>query len=244
MRNERLADAIRHSGHSVDNVSERLGVDPKTVHRWIADGRLPHARSRTKLASILGVPSAMLWPEAPSSSNGTAEVLGIYSTRAQISPTTVASMLAGAHNQIDVLGFSALWLWDAVQGFSEILRRKMSEGVRLRICLGDPNSDAVRLRGEEERVGQSFGSRCEIAIKYATSFGPGAEGVVRISGQTLYASMFRFDNDLLLNTHLFGNAAVDSPVLHLCRHEDRGIFENAMRSFDRVWTEAQPLAVG
>ena len=241
MRNQRLAEAIRHSGHSVDEVSEQLGVDPKTVHRWIANGRSPHARSRTRLASLLGVPSAMLWPDVPGTVDGIAEVVGVYSSRAQISPLTVASLLAGAHDQIDVLAFSALWLWESVQGFSQILNNKMSEGVRLRICLGDPNSDAVRLRGEEEGIGSSFAGRCEIAIKYATSFGPGAAGVVRVSGGTLYASIFRFDSELLLNTHLWGNAAADSPLVHLRREGDRGIFDNAIGSFERVWSEAQPL---
>jgi hypothetical protein len=186
----------------------------------------------------------MLWPQDGNTADGTAEVVGVYSTRAQISPVTVASLLSGSNEQIDILGFSALWLWESVQDFSGILRTKVRQGVGIRICLGDPTSEAVRLRGEEEGVGPSFAGRCEIAIKYARSFSPNAEEMVRLSGRTLYTSIFRFDNELLLNTHLWGNAAVDSPLLHVRRQGDRGIFENAMRSFERVWMEAQPLAVG
>jgi transposase-like protein len=244
VRNERLADAIRHTGRTVEMIAEQLGVDPKTVHRWVIDGRLPHSASRAKLSALLDVPSAMLWPQAPSQVDGTREVTGVYTTRSQVSPATLASILSDATQHIDLLAFAALWLWDSIRDFSEILERKISDGVEVRICLGDPYSDAVRMRGNEEGLGDSLSGRCELAIKYASTLQRPDRPVVRLSGRTLYATMFRFDNDLLLNTHLWGNGAVDSPVLHLRRVDERGIFANAMRSFERVWNDAQPLGFG
>ena len=137
---------------------------------------------------------------------------------------------------------SGMWLWDTVPRFRERVLERVAAGVAVRICLGDPKSDAVRIRGEEEGSGDGMESRCKIAIGYARA-GLGADAsVVRISGATLYSSIFRFDDELLVNTHFWGNAATDSPLLHLRCGDDRGIAANALRSFDRVWDQARPLA--
>lgn len=120
---------------------------------------------------------------------------------------------------------------------------KLQRGVRVRVCLGDPDSDAVRLRGEEEGNRAGMAGRCRICIDYARpllGFDPAA---VRVSGATLYSSIFRFDDDLLVNTHLFGNPATDSPVIHL-RVGRGSIAENVLRSFERVWDQARALEVG
>jgi hypothetical protein len=43
------------------DVAARLGVDPKTVGRWMA-GRVPYPRSRAALAQLTGWPERDLWP--------------------------------------------------------------------------------------------------------------------------------------------------------------------------------------
>jgi transcriptional regulator with XRE-family HTH domain len=66
MSNERLRRAIRASGLSNAQVAERVGVDQKTVERWLTPGRVPHPRNRRQLAAVLGVPEPELWnPSAP-----------------------------------------------------------------------------------------------------------------------------------------------------------------------------------
>ena len=66
---------------------------------------------------------------------------------------------------------------------------------------------------------------------------------MRCSDATLYASILRFDDDLLVNVHFWGNAAAASPVLHLRSGAggDAGVAANVMQSFDRVWADAQPV---
>jgi hypothetical protein len=176
--------------------------------------------------------------------DGTSELVGLYTTRAEVSPATIGSLLAGSSVQIDLLAYSALWLWDSVKGFADALSAKTVDGVEVRVCLGDPDSEAVRLRGHEEGVGEGLAGRCRLAATYAAPLCLINHDAVRQTGATLYASILRFDDDLLLNTHLWGNPAVDSPVLHLRRRGDRGVFANAVRSFERVWKDAQPVSVG
>jgi hypothetical protein len=66
---------------------------------------------------------------------------------------------------------------------------------------------------------------------------------VRLSGATLYSSILRFDDDLLVNMHLWGNPAAASPVICFRKDESQGIAINVIRSFERVWEQAQS-AVG
>ena len=237
-RNQRLADALRHVGWNAAQLSEKLGVDPKTVDRWVSTGRTPHPRLRDAAAAALGVPAAVLWPEAEAATGGGAELVALYPTRAELSPATVASLVAGAARHLDVLAYAGLWLWDAVPGFARALVAKIDAGCSVRLCLGDPDSPAVRLRGEDEGIGDGLAARCRLALAYARPVAERDPGAVRCSGQTLYASLLRIDNEVLVNTHFWGNPANASPVLHLRRQGDDGVAANAQRSFERVWASS------
>ena len=41
MANDRLRDALLSKGLTPEVLAERLAVDPKTVERWITQGRTP-----------------------------------------------------------------------------------------------------------------------------------------------------------------------------------------------------------
>ena len=62
---------------------------------------------------------------------------------------------------------------------------------------------------------------------------PGIE--LRTHATTLYNSIYRFDQDLLVNGHAFGAPAAQSPVLHLRRVPGGRAWDHYMRSFEEVW---------
>jgi hypothetical protein len=243
-RNRRLHDAIRQSGRRIEDIAGEVDADPKTVQRWIGTGRLPCPQARRKLAELLGIPAAVLWPEAAGAADGTPELVGLYTTRRELSPATIGSLLDAASDHVDVLAYAALWLWDTVPGFAERLADKIAAGTAVRICLGDPDSAAVRLRGEEEGVAEGMANRCRLAATHASVIQGAHPDGVRITRATLYASIFRFDDDVLVNTHLWGSPAAESPVLHLRHETNRGIAAAALRCFERVWADGQPLPAG
>jgi transcriptional regulator with XRE-family HTH domain len=243
-RNQRLHDAIRQNGHDLRDIADAVGADSKTVERWITTGRLPRPASRRKLAEVLGVPEAVLWPDARGVAYGTSELIGIYTTRKELPPATIGSLLDAAERHVDVLAYAALWLWDTVPAFGERLAQKVASGARVRVCLGDPDSDAVALRGFEEGDTEGMTSRCRIAANYARVIQHADGGAVRQSAATLYNSLLRFDDEVLVNSHFWGNPAADSPVYHFRRRGERGIAATAIRSFERVWEAAQLLPVG
>lgn len=226
----------------MDEFADELGVDPKTVERWVSTGRVPRPDYRHRAEKTLSVPAPLLWPSVPDPVHGIEELAGAYATRNELAPAAVASLLDAATEHIDILAFSAMWLWDNVPRFTERLMAKDEAGVQVRICLGDPASDAVRLRGEEEGIDIGMQARCHLALSYARSLLEQAPETVRISGSTLYTSIFRFDDELLVNTHLFGNPAGSSPVLHLRSTGHGPIAVNVMNSFERVWAQARPVS--
>jgi hypothetical protein len=72
----------------------------------------------------------------------------------------------------------------------------------------------------------------------------GVQGLeARKHDTTLYTSIFRFDEDLLANTHVYGAPANHSPILHLHRVAGGRLFPHFMNAFDRVWPGAIPAAL-
>jgi transcriptional regulator with XRE-family HTH domain len=70
--NERLRAAILRSGRSLDQLAHDLGVDPKTIERWIA-GRIPYKSHQYALADLLSADPAYLWPTgSPAEASGLA----------------------------------------------------------------------------------------------------------------------------------------------------------------------------
>ena len=57
---------------------------------------------------------------------------------------------------------------------------------------------------------------------------------------TLYNSIYRFDDEMLVNTHVYGFPAAHAPVMHLRRLSGGDLFDTYADSFDRVWSTAEP----
>ena len=61
--NELLRRFLLQAGLREDDVAARLGVDPKTVRRWL-NGRVPYPHNRAAIADLLDAEEADLWPGA------------------------------------------------------------------------------------------------------------------------------------------------------------------------------------
>jgi len=240
-RNERLAEAIAQRGVDRVQAAEAAGVDPRTIDRWIADrDRIPYAASREALSNLLEVPATVLWPNVTSAPQSTRELVAMYPNRRALPPSHVMGLLMQAEQRIDLLALAATWLWDAVPGFGESLAIKADSGLAVRVCLGDPFGESARARGREEGIGNLMTSRCQLALGYAREHLADHLDAIRLHDTTLYASILRFDDQLLVNWHLYGAAAKDSPVLHVRDYAKPGVAQSAIASFERVWSSAYP----
>ena len=242
MSNERLRSAVLDAGLTYEDLSEQISVDPKTVERWITQARVPHRTHRLKVASLLGRDDVFLWPSTKSDPRNTAaseaEFVTLYPNRGSVSPDLWESWIDHARVQIDLLAFAASFLHDAVPDFDDHLANKARQGVRVRLLFGDPESDAVTRRGREEGIDDLLAARCRLTWNYYRPLldVPGVEA--RQHGSTLYNSLFRFDDTLLVNTHSLGAAASHSPVMHLHKVAGGRLFSHYMAGFETTWDGA------
>ncbi|GCD93765.1 helix-turn-helix domain-containing protein [Embleya hyalina] len=244
MSNERLRAAILSSDLNLATIAARVGVDPKTIEKWVA-GRPPHRRNRYALASVLGRDVSYLWADEQSpqatTEVGQAELVSLYPHRSVVPNSAWTDLYSRAIENIDVLVYAGFWLSEDPL-FLRIVREKAQAGARVRFLLGDPNSESVAQRGADEGIGDAMASKIRNAlVNYTKLFGlPRVE--FRVHGTVLYNSIYRADNELLVNTHVHGVGAYLAPVLHIRRLPQGTMFATYAESIDRVWSEARPLS--
>ncbi len=71
---------------------------------------------------------------------------------------------------------------------------------------------------------------------------PGIE--VRTHATTLYNSIYRADDQAMINAHIWGVNAYGAPVWHLRRSGAGGMFDTYASSFAAVWETATPVSEG
>jgi hypothetical protein len=241
--NERLRGSLAAAQLRVADVAERISVDPKTVERWITRGRLPHRTHRLAVAEALRVDEAYLWPEVLSAqvtqSASVAELLELHPSRAAVPHDVWQQLIASTHEALDVLTYAGTFLFEQ-HDICSVLREKSAQGVRCRFLIGDETSKSVKRRAVEEGTPGGLEGRIQLHRRYLRDVAglPGVE--IRTHSTTLYNSLFRFDQDLMVNGHAYGEPAGHSPVLHLRRVPGGRMWDHYMRSFETAWATAKP----
>ncbi|MEW1752065.1 helix-turn-helix domain-containing protein [Streptomyces angustmyceticus] len=244
MANERLRGAITERGLTIETVAERLGVAGKTVERWINQGRKPYRRFQYAVASLLRYEVSYLWPDertmAEVTSAGGAELVKLYPHRSAVPPHLWPQLYSSSRTHFDVLVYSGFWLTEDPE-FLRLVKEKSADGVWVRFMLGDPDCPEVATRGADEGIGNAMASKIRNALmNYRGLFGlPGVE--FRLHSTTLYNSIYRADNELLANGHVYGVGAYLAPVLHLQRVPGGELFDTYAESVERVWDSARVI---
>ena len=225
-------------------LAQQVEVDPKSVERWVNLGRIPRRATALQAAKALGEDVHALWSALRQARPARAispELVALYEQRADLPVSTFTDLLAQARERIDILVYAAVFLHEAYSRLNELLTERAAEGCTVRIAIGDPDSHSVQARGQEERFGHGIESRCRLALMHYRPLA-GTPGIdVRTHGTTLYNSLYRADDQQLVNAHVWGVNAYAAPVWHLRRHETGGMFDTYAESFDAVWTTATPV---
>ncbi|MET9711449.1 helix-turn-helix domain-containing protein [Nocardiopsis alba] len=238
-----LRKALAAAQLTETDVAAHLGVDPKTVRRWLS-GQRPYPRHRWALAELLRTNQESLWPE-PSRENehGSApqseHVHRLYAHRWQVPREVWYDLFSEAEQEIGILVYSGLFLADDA-GILELLRARARDGVNVRILLGEPESEPVRQRGEDEQIGGTLSARASNALLLFRTL-LDIDGVeIRTHSTVLYNSVYLTEKRLLVNQHVYGLPAAKSPVVEI----DRALFFNMagiyIRSFENVWRGHDP----
>lgn len=230
------ADLTKHA------LAERLKISTKTVERWVTQDRCPHPGLRLKVARELDCDETYLWPEllagSRSATASLSELVQIWPTRPEVPHEVWRSLMQQAADHIDVLVYAGGFLVESLN-FVNVVRAKATAGVHIRILVGESDSPEVRARAREEGL-PSLPQRCQSTLEYLRETMDMPMVDVRTHRTTLYNSIYRFGDSMLVNTHSYGAYAAKSPVQHLQRVPGGRLFSYYMESFEAAWLTGRP----
>jgi transcriptional regulator with XRE-family HTH domain len=225
-------------------LADELGVNVKSVERWVAGDIVPFPRNRHRLATRLGRDESYLWPDALTRDRAAAlaesELVRVYPHRADVPADEWRQLFDAGDTEIGILVYAGLFLAED-SGLQRILRKKAKAGARVRILLGDPEDTRVAERGEEEGIGDAIAAKIRnvLVLYRGLMDAPGIE--FRLHHTVLYNSIYRADDRLFVNTHIYGLPAAQAPLWHLRRIPGGELARHYLESFERVWDDATPM---
>jgi transcriptional regulator with XRE-family HTH domain len=239
MVNERLRRAMMRADHDPASLAEAVGVSTKSAERWLSGEVTPYPRTRFRVATALREDEAYLWPDAvDSASLQGAEMVATYPRRTDVPRDLWTELLRSAERSIDLLAYAGLFLTEEHPDWIPLLKLKAEGGARVRILIGDPRSDQVVKRDAEREIGGGVAGRILAVLAH---YRPLKDLVgIRLHDTPLYNSIYRFDDDMLINVHVYGLLAAYTPVIRI-RRIDGQYFSTYTESFERVWASARQL---
>jgi transcriptional regulator with XRE-family HTH domain len=236
MVNERLRRAMLRSGYTVESLAEAADVVSKTAERWITGEVTPYPKTRYRVAALVGEDESYLWPQVVDhASLAGAELITTWPRRTDVPRHLWIELLRSAQRSIDVLAFAGLFLAEDHPEWLPELAVKASAGVRVRMLLGDPAGQQVTARDQEHSIAGGVSGRARAVLAYYQQMPEATE--IRLHDSPLYNSVYRFDDEMLVNVHAYGILAAYTPVMHL-RRVDGAFFSTYTESFERVWASS------
>jgi transcriptional regulator with XRE-family HTH domain len=242
--NERLRTALTRGRWTAPRLAESLNIDSKTVERWVTSGRTPHRRTAVAAAALLNEDPEYLWPDVgrrTAIDEKQGEVVTVYTERSAVPNALFLSLLQGATEAIDILVYAGLHLPEGNPSWIREMGKKCDDSVSVRIAFGDPDSQEVQTRGEEEGVGAGLAARIRYALSWYQPILRHSNLNVGFHSTVLYNSILRFDDQMLINPHIYGMGAFRAPIIHLRKIQGGPLFETYAECFDRVWSQCRPL---
>jgi hypothetical protein len=226
-----------------DDVAARLGVDPKTVRRWL-NGRVPYPHNRAAIADLLGADEADLWPGASGALAARVrpdELDTVYPHLRAIPRGVWVRFFASAEREIGILAHRAMFVAED-RGILGLIANKGRAGVTVRIALGEPDDRSAADCGDQEGIGDTVPDKIRNVLTLYRAVA-GVENVeIRLHQTVLYSSIYRADDQLLVNQHAYGIPAARAPVICLRNRPSGEMAALYFESFERVWACAAPLA--
>ena len=170
------------------------------------------------------------------------EELGtVYPHRWAVPREAWVRLFGSAEHEIAILAYSALFLAEDT-GILQILAAKGRAGVAVRIALGDPDGPNVAERGEEEGIGDAMAAKIRNALTLYRPLGAAENIEIRLHRTVLYNSIYRADDQLMVNQHTYGIPAAQAPVFCLSNTGTSEMASLYLDSFERVWASSTQLA--
>ncbi|MFE9309529.1 DUF5919 domain-containing protein [Streptomyces sp. NPDC006706] len=191
----------------------------------------------------------MLWPKAVRERlkmGGDREVVQTYPYRSACPSTVWSELIVGASEDLLFGGYTNYFLWTHVPAFSTVLRQKAEAGCRVRFLLGDPDGDVTRQRERIEGVALTVSTRVRMSLEELAKVHD-VQGIeVHYSAAEdamnhVSLSVFRFDDQALVTPHLARLVGHDSPLMHVRRRAQGGMFDRFAEHAEELWSRSVPV---
>ncbi|CAM5700586.1 XRE family transcriptional regulator OS=Streptomyces alboniger OX=132473 GN=CP975_20830 PE=4 SV=1 [Streptomyces alboniger] len=224
--NERLRGAMTAANVTIEGLAAHVGMDPKSVERWLALGRTPHSRHAHAAAQHLNADPFHLWPALGERHRSVvtpqAEVIASYATRSTVPMELWGQVLASATATLDLAVANLAFIAHVVGDLPGLLADKANAGVRVRIVIPET------LTGRAPQIADALLALTDRPrIQLATHAG-------------LVADVVRADDDLLVSTPVDGMIPSLAPVLHLRRLGPAPLTGGYLASLDHLVMSAEP----
>ncbi|MER7765675.1 XRE family transcriptional regulator [Kitasatospora sp. NPDC096140] len=191
----------------------------------------------------------MIWPNSVRANVKTGhdrEVFAVYPYRSACPRSVWAQLIAEARSEIFLAGYTNYFVWLEQPALLQTLRHKAESGCRVRFLLGDPDSDTTRQREQIEDVTLTVSTRIRVTLENLAKLAgvPGVEA--RFSAPEdgpnhVGLSVFRFDEHALVTPHLARTVGHDSPLMHLRRSEEHGMFDRFADHVEELWSRGSDI---
>lgn len=230
---------MHRAGLDIQSLAAAAEVSTKSVERWLSGDSVPYPRTRYRVAAVLQEDESYLWPENTNSASlAGAELVATYPRRGDVPRHLWTELLRAAQRDVDLLAFAGLFLTEEHMDWLPTLAQKAQRGARVRLLLGDPQGAQLAARDAEYRIGGGVAGRVAAVLNYYRQRMP-EQVEIRLHDTPLYNSIYRFDDEMLVNVHAYGVLAAHTPTMHL-RRIDGAFFNTYIESYERVWASARP----
>jgi transcriptional regulator with XRE-family HTH domain len=133
MPNERLRSTLAESDYNEESLAREIGLDPKSVQRWITKDVTPRRSTAQRAAKLLGVPASWLWPELEidRESASHAEIVCLYPHRSEVPNHLWLDLLTASEQRIWLYANASLFLPEDNPESIEVIRNKAESGVQI-----------------------------------------------------------------------------------------------------------------
>ncbi|MEO3976422.1 helix-turn-helix transcriptional regulator [Streptomyces sp. CAU 1734] len=248
--NRDLERAIRDAGLTPRQLGARVGVSRETVERWVAnEGRKPHTRTAVRVAEELGVTVEMLWPTSirqAMKAGPDREIVSAYPFRSSCPNSVWTTLIDRARHDLFFAGYTNYFLWTEQPKLSETLQHKARSGCRIRFLVGNPESPITRMREEVEDSSFPVSTRIKITLGNLRKLAEIPQIEARYCADQdatnhVSLSVFRMDAEALVTPHLASVVGHDSPMFHLRRMGERGLYDQFVSSAEEIWERGTPV---
>ncbi len=242
MSNERLRQALKNAGLTVEDLAGAVQVDVKTVRRWLS-GRVPYSRHRIRVARALGVTERELWPQAEIPEPAAAGKVELVAAFPHTRDTTTdwRALLTDARERIWLLDFTLKDVL-AAPGICDLLSDKARAGCEVRLLVS--YQTRARLASDTPIDHDYPDPEPQAAYEIALTRGH-INGLLTIEGiQARKFAAMRFcsitaaDEQMLVTLHLWGTDTHKAPAIHLRQSEQPGMFAQYEHHYQSIWDHA------